>query len=167
MASSTGSRILPLGNFFLGHRQTALEALEIMTTIRVPIPPPGTGAAYRKFGLRQAANIAVASVAVMIRLADRVCVDACLVMGAVAPTPKEVSAINRLVLGMPVSDLLENDSLLGEIGTAAAAAAEPIDDIRGSAEFRREITAVLAKKAFSAALRRAAKQPEATSKDKE
>jgi CO/xanthine dehydrogenase FAD-binding subunit len=143
-------RTIALGRFFTDHRTTALERGEILTRIVLPIPLRGTGAAYKKFGLRQAANISVASVAAMIRLVDGVCEDACFVMGAVAPTPKIAQGAIGLVKGKPISDLSEES-----VGEAVAEEADPIDDIRGSARFRREVTAVLARRAFSEALVRA------------
>jgi CO/xanthine dehydrogenase FAD-binding subunit len=143
-------RTMPLSRFFTDHRTTALEKGEILTRIKLPIHPKGTGAAYKKFGLRQAANISVASVAARIHLVNDICEDACFVMGAVAPTPKTSQGAVALVKGRSPGDVSPKS-----IGEAVAAEAEPIDDIRGSATFRRELTAILAERAFSEALDRA------------
>jgi carbon-monoxide dehydrogenase medium subunit len=149
-----GRRTLPLAEFFVDHRQTALAKSEILTKIIVPVPPPGTGAAFEKFGLRGASNISVASVAAMVRVADGHCTEACFVMGAVAPTPTVSVRAAELVRGRPTSAIADEPSLLEQIGKAAADDAAPIDDIRGTAEFRRDIIATLAQRALTAALRR-------------
>ncbi|NIM48966.1 MAG: xanthine dehydrogenase family protein subunit M, partial [Gemmatimonadales bacterium] len=85
--SSQGRKTFPLAELFVDHRKTVLTKGEILRSIIVPIPPLGTGAAYNKFGLREAANVAVASVAVVVRVVGEQCEDARFVMGAVAPTP--------------------------------------------------------------------------------
>jgi carbon-monoxide dehydrogenase medium subunit len=125
----------------------------------VKIPPPGTGASYKKYGLRGAANISVASVAAMVRLADDQCADACFVMGAVAPTPKISNQAIATVKGKSASELA---GLSTSVGRAVADDAEPIDDIRGSAGYRREVTATMAARAFAEALDRATMLPRNT-----
>ena len=155
IVSKSGKRTVALGDFFVGHRSTALARGEVLSAIHVPVPTAGVGAAYEKFGLRQAANISVASVAVMVRVqGDRV-VEARLVMGAVAPTPKVSARAYAAIKGQPVADLLPGGRLTKQVGEAAAADAEPIDDLRGTADFRREITKVLAQRALARALDRA------------
>jgi len=150
LTCAQNERTIPLSGFFTDHRTTALQKGEILTRIVLPMPIQGTGAAYKKFGLRGAANISVASVAAMVRLVDGLCEDACFVMGAVAPTPKIARGAIGLVKGKPVTGISE-----ATVGAAVAEEAEPIDDIRGTARFRREITAVLARRALIEALSRA------------
>jgi carbon-monoxide dehydrogenase medium subunit len=147
-----GRRTLSLAEFFIDHRRTALAKGEILTTIIVPVPPPGTGAAFEKFGLRGASNISVASVAAMVRVVDGHCTEARFVMGAVAPTPTVSVRAAELVQGRPVSAIADEPSLLEQVGKAAADDAAPIDDIRGTAAFRRDIIATLAQRALTAAL---------------
>jgi carbon-monoxide dehydrogenase medium subunit len=156
IVASRGERKLPLAEFFVDHRRTALEKGEILRRIVVPTLPPRTGAAFKKFGLREAANISVASVAVMIRISGERCEDARFVMGAVAPTPKISANAARLLRGKSTGEISQGGSLAAEAGQAVADDADPIDDIRGSAAFRREITAILARRALAMALGRAA-----------
>jgi CO/xanthine dehydrogenase FAD-binding subunit len=155
IVGSGGQRTLPLAEFMVDHRRTALKNGEILRKVLVPIPTKGTGAAFQKFGLRQAANISVASVAAMVRVANARCEDARFVMGAVAPTPRISATATPLLKGKPLSDISEGSPLADQAGQAVADDAEPIDDLRGSAAFRREITAVLARRALAVALRRA------------
>ena len=150
-----GQRTLPLADFFVDHRTTALEHGEVLSAIVVPIPARGVGAAYEKFGLRQAANISVASVAVMVRVQDEQVVEARFVMGAVAPTPRISARAYAVVKGQPTAELSQGGELMKQVGQAVAADADPIDDLRGTAEFRREITETLTQRALSTALNRA------------
>jgi carbon-monoxide dehydrogenase medium subunit len=152
LTGSRGRRELPLREFFTDHRTTAVDKGEILSRIFVKIPPPGTGASYKKYGLRGAANISVASVAAMVQIADDQCASACFVMGAVAPTPKISTNAIATVKGKSVTEL---EALAADVGKAVADEAEPIDDIRGSADYRRQVTATMAVRAFTAALERA------------
>jgi len=155
IASSREGRRLALRDFFVSHRETVLKEDELLTRILVPMPARGTGASYQRFGLREAASIAVASVAVQVRLTGKNCSRACFVMGAVAPTPKISRGAARLVEGRAAAEFSANSALLGRVGEAAAADADPIDDVRGSAEYRRALVAVLAQRALLDALGRA------------
>jgi CO/xanthine dehydrogenase FAD-binding subunit len=150
-----GQRTLPLTDFFVDHRRTLLQKSEIMRRIVVPAPASGSGVAFEKYGLRQAANISVASVAAMVRVVDGRCEAARFVVGAVAPTPKVCGNAAALAEGSPISELLEGSELVKQIAQAAAGDAQPLDDIRGSAEFRREIAATLARRALCRAVSRA------------
>lgn len=150
-----GERRLPLTDFFVDHRRTLLQKSEIMGRIVVPAPASGSGVAFEKFGLRQAANISVASVAAMVRVVDGRCVAARFVVGAVAPTPRVCRTAAALAEGSPISELSEGSELMRQIAQATAGDAQPLDDIRGSAEFRREITVALARRALRRALSRA------------
>jgi CO/xanthine dehydrogenase FAD-binding subunit len=155
IVGSREQRTLPLAEFFVDHRRTALEKGEVLKSVIVPIPPPATGAAFEKFGLREAANISVASVAAMIRMTGERCEDACFVMGAVAPTPRVSANAAQLLQGRSLAEISEGSPLAEQAAQAVADDAEPIDDIRGSAAFRREITAILARRALALALGRA------------
>lgn len=159
LAGSHGRRTLALADFFLDHRRTALERGELLTKIIVPLLPRGTGAAFKKFGLRAAANITVASVAAVVRISGGHCEDARFVMGAVAPIPTVSTHAADLIRGKAIAEISE-DRLLEQVGHAVADDARPIDDIRGSRAFRRDITAVLARRALTEALARARERDE-------
>jgi len=148
--SSGGMRMLSLRDFFVGPRKTALRAGEVLSTVVVPPMPKAFGAAYARFGLREGNAIAVAAVAAGLRMApDGTIEDARVVLGAVAPIPKPADSASALLVGATPTD---------ETFAAAAAAARdeanPICDVRGSAEFRRELVEVLARRALIKALER-------------
>ncbi len=89
--------------------------------------------------------------------ANTICDDVCIVIGAVAPTPKISDKANKLIKGRKLTELTENSSILKQAGEAAADDSLPINDIRGSAEYRRDIIKVITQRAIIKALVRANK----------
>jgi carbon-monoxide dehydrogenase medium subunit len=151
VTSADGQRNVPLHELFLGPCETSIEQSELLAAVSVSRPPAGFGAAFARFGLRNGNAIAVASAAASLILNDDGTVhNAHIALGAVAPTVKLVDAANVALEGRA----LNNDALC-EAASAAMAAAEPISDLRGSADYRRELVGVLTKRALQAAEQRA------------
>ena len=149
--SPDGERDVPLDAFFAGPRETVRRDDEVLTAALVPKPPPGFGAAYARFGLRDGNTIAVAAVAAGLQLAsDGTVQDARIVLGAVAPVPKLVESAGALLIGQS-----PDEEAFRRAGDAARQAAEPISDVRGSADFRRELVGVLTRRALTTAHQRA------------
>jgi carbon-monoxide dehydrogenase medium subunit len=149
--SADSERNVPLHEIITGPRETTLKQNELLTAVFVPRPPTRFGAAYARFGLRNGNAIAVASVAASLNLDDDGTVhNARIALGAVAPAAKLVQAANLWLEGRELSD-----DVLDEAANAAMEAAEPISDLRGSAEYRRELVGVLTKRALVAAAQRA------------
>ena len=149
--SPRGERAVALQSFFLGPRQTALAGDEVLLAVTVPVPPTGFGAAYARFQLRDGNAIAVAGVAASLLLAaDGRVSDARVVLGAVAPVPKLVTLAGAALVGRP-----PEESAFARAAEEAAAAAEPISDVRGSAEYRRQLVGVLTRRALANAHQRA------------
>ncbi|MFQ5807161.1 MAG: FAD binding domain-containing protein [Phycisphaerae bacterium] len=144
-------REVPLDSFFVGARQTVRRDDEVLSAILVPKLPPGFGAAYARFALRDGNAIAVAAVAAGLLLdGDSTVRDARIVLGAVAPVPMLVEPAGAELVGHSA----DQDAFRGA-AEAAMQAAEPISDVRGSAEFRRDLVGVLTKRALTTAYRRA------------
>jgi carbon-monoxide dehydrogenase medium subunit len=152
IADKTSVRTLPLKDFFVFNKKTILKKGEIVTRVIIPRPDEETGAHYEKFGLREAGSISVVSVAVMVKLHNGTITDCCIVIGAVAPQPKISNGATMLLKGKKVSDLFESSPVLEEIGQAAADDSIPIDDIRGGAQYRRDILKVLTRRAVVKAI---------------
>jgi carbon-monoxide dehydrogenase medium subunit len=149
--STSGQRRVPLEAFFVGARQTVLQKNELLTAVIVQKPPPGFGAAYARFALRDGNAIAVAAVAASLVLdGDSTVRDARIVLGAVSPTPKLVEAAGAALVGGP-----PDEGTFRAAADAAMRAAEPISDVRGSAEFRRDLVGVMARRALATACQRA------------
>jgi len=149
--STKGEREVPLDGFFVGPRQTVLRDNEVLTAILVPKLPPRFGAAYARFQLRDGNTIAVAAVAASLLLGDDDTVqDARIVLGAVAPIPKPVPGAGDALIGHAA-----DQDAFDAAAEAAKAAAQPISDVRGSADFRRHLVGVLTHRALATACNRA------------
>ncbi|MBC7224582.1 MAG: FAD binding domain-containing protein [Anaerolineae bacterium] len=138
-----GHRVLPLEEFFLGPRQTALQPEEIIVAVEIPLRPSLRGA-FAKFGLRRAQAISVASVAAAVEVDEAGRVTwARVALGAVAPTPRRAPEAESALLGARLTP-----EAMEAAAHAAAEATHPIDDIRGSAAYRRELVRVLTHRAL-------------------
>jgi carbon-monoxide dehydrogenase medium subunit len=150
LAGPQGREEVSLEAFFRDHRQQVLEEGQLLAEVVLPVRGAGEGAAYRAFGLRKANYITVAAVAAFVRMEDGVCAEARITLGAVAPTPLTVPEAAALLRGRPLSE-----ELFAEAAARARDAALPISDLRGSAEHRRELVAVLCRRALRTAEERA------------
>ena len=155
--SQAGERDVLLHEFFAGPRRTVLQDGELLTLVFVPRPPARFGAAYARFALRDGNAIAVAAVAASLLLArDHTVREARLVLGAVAPIPQLVAAAAVELAGRAPSE-----EAFDKAAETARQAADPISDVRGSADFRRELVGVLARRALKTAWQRASGAPRA------
>jgi carbon-monoxide dehydrogenase medium subunit len=130
-------REVDLENFFLGPGKTVLQPGEILAEVVIP-EQLTTGSHYIKFGLRRAEALAVVGVATAVTLEANIIRDVRIVLGAVAPTPLRALAAEQRLREWPV-----REETLSEAGRLAAAAARPISDVRGSAEYRLHLVEVL------------------------
>lgn len=152
LRSVSGERELPLEEFITGNGQTALAEGELLAHFVLPEPAPKSASRYSFIGLRDAMEIDAVNMAVNLVLDDdgRTIKELRLVMGSVFPRPLVSREVPALLAGKELSA-----ELLEKAAQAAAAEAKPIDDIRASAEYRREVVAVLARRllqeAFDAA----------------
>lgn len=148
--SPQGQRRVPLESFFTGPRSTVRNDSEILTAVIVPNPPESFGAAYARFALRAANACAVAGVAVSLRINENIIDQARVAIGSVAPTPKIVESAGAMLVGR-----LADQDAFHEAAVIAMVAADPISDIRASADYRRELVGVLTRRALTEAATRA------------
>ena len=141
-----GERIVPLEDFICGPGKTLIKRDEILAEVIIP-DQSATGSTYIKFGLRKAGALAVVGVAVAVTVQDNVLVDARIVMGAVAPVPMRAKDAEAKLKGQTITD-----TLLEQAADLAAAECKPITDLRGSAEYRREMIRVLTRRALRKAI---------------
>lgn len=142
-----GSRSVPLSAFMVGPNQTAIQPGELVVSLRWPVPPPRCFGAFRKIGLRKGSVCSVVSAAVMVQVNEnRVCQVARVALGAVAPVPIRVPAAEGLLQGR----VLEPESI-ARAAELAWEAASPISDLRGSADYRRRMAAVLVRRLLAQA----------------
>jgi carbon-monoxide dehydrogenase medium subunit len=151
-----GERTLPVSEVAIGPGATSLNRAEFITEFRIPAPAARSSDAYERFIPRTEMDIAVVGAASRIRLdTDGTCLDASVVLGAVAPTVVEVHAAPEILKGRRIPDIASTDPLWGELGDAAEACCNPIDDKRGTVEFRKKVARVLACRTLATAARRA------------
>lgn len=150
-----GTETVALKDFFLHNRKTILKDNQILTKVIVKKCPPNTGIHYEKFGLRQGSAIAVVSVAAKVTIEDNICSDASIVIGAAAPTPLVSYHAIHEIKGKNMSEFYEKSDLILAAGKAAAEDSVPIDDIRGGAQFRRDILNTLTQRAILKAVEKA------------
>lgn len=153
IASSGGTRTIPVAEVVTGPGKNTLKAGEFIVEFQLKSPPPHTADAYLRFIPRTEMDIAVVDAGARITLdAAGNCTHACIALGAVAPTVMRVPAAEEALQGKPITDeTLEN------MMAAARAACNPIDDKRGTKEYRIQVAGVLAKRAVLAAAERAKK----------
>ena len=144
---SSGERLLPVEDFLVGPGKNALEEDELLVQLVLPKPMLGTSDAYLRLTPRTEMDIAVAGTGVSITLDTAgVCTAARVAIGAVAPTALLVEAAGQALVGSN----LEDDAIDRAV-TAVRAAASPISDKRGSAQYRTHVVGVLVKRAIQRA----------------
>jgi len=147
----TGRRELPVEDVMTGVRKLALTKGEIITAFTLPPKPKHSGDAYLRFIPRTEMDIAVVGCGVSITLdASGVCTAARMSLGAVAERPLLVTDAGKALIGTKV-----DAAALDKLAAAASAACRPIDDKRGTKEFRIKIAGVLARRTAQIALDRA------------
>ncbi|TGD75482.1 xanthine dehydrogenase family protein subunit M [Mangrovimicrobium sediminis] len=146
-----GMRSVPVEAFNTGPGRNCLAADEILVSLEFPRPAARSADAYLRFIPRTEMDIAVAGAAVALTLDDAgVCTAARVAIGAVAPTALLVPAAAEALVGSKL-----DDAALAAVAEAASAAANPISDKRGTAEYRRKVVGVLARRAALIAQSRA------------
>ena len=135
LRSVRGSRQVPFVSFYSGYKAMDLAADELLTALRVPLPPAGARHWFRKVGTRKAQAIAkVSAAALVVPEGDGTIGQARLALGAVAPTVIRLPETEGLLRGgRPGPELVE------AVRASVTAEARPIDDVRSTAEYRRQV----------------------------
>ena len=139
-----GDRTLPLSGFFLGPFTTALEPTEVVTEVRVPDPGPHSGGAYLKLE-RKIGDFATAAVAVQLTFDDGKVGRAGIALTGVAATNVQATEAEQALVGSE----LDYEAIRGA-AELAARAAEPQSDLRGTAEYKRQVIRVFTERALRA-----------------
>jgi CO/xanthine dehydrogenase FAD-binding subunit len=146
-----GRREVPVEDIATGPGKTSLEKGEFIISFQLPKRAPNSGDAYLRFTPRTEMDIAVVGCAVNLTLdGSGTCTDARVSLGAVAARALVVDEAAEALIGTKV-----DDAALDALAAAASAACSPIDDKRGTIEYRTEVAGVLAQRAAAIALERA------------
>ena len=152
IAGPNGSREVAVGDFCTAPGKNVLQAGEILVSVKFPAPVANSGSAYLRFIPRNEMDIAVVSVgaAIVLSADGKTFESARIALGAVGPTPIFAEEAGRALAGQPVVDASIQLAV-----DAARAAAKPIDDMRGTVEFRKHVSGVLTERALRKAIERA------------
>lgn len=143
LAGPGGRRRMALEKFFVGPRKTALDANELLLEIVVPKESLGKPVDFQKFGLRKGQALALVNVAASFRTGGAAFAEPRIALGAVAPTVMRALQAEAYLEGRRISP-----EAMREAGRIAAAESRPITDFRASAGYRRDLVAVLTRRAL-------------------
>ncbi len=145
LAARGGSRRLRLDDFILGNRSTAKRPDELVTALLLPKPSPRARSTFLKLGARRYLVISIAMVATLIDLEqDGRVAKARVAVGACAARALRLPAVEAALTGQPF-----DDNLAARVGEEQLEPLSPIDDIRGSAAYRREAAVVLIRRSLA------------------
>jgi CO/xanthine dehydrogenase FAD-binding subunit len=143
IASLRGRRSLPLAQFITGNRTTVLAPDELVTAIHVPKPDAGARSTFLKLGARTYLVISIVSVAAVVDVGDdgRIA-GAAIAVGACSAMPQRLAQLERALAGIAVADAMR------VVVAEHVAGLRPIDDVRGSADYRRHAALVVIRRAL-------------------
>jgi CO/xanthine dehydrogenase FAD-binding subunit len=150
LRSTSEERDVPLDDLWTGPGETVVEPEELLVAVNVPSPASGTGSSYVRLEYRRHMEIAVVGATAVVTLEAGRVSHARVAITALAPTVHRVPEAEAALAG---SD--GGDDAVAAAARATAAGSSPIDDVRGSAEYRSAMAEVIARRAIGAALARA------------
>jgi len=133
-ASSAGTRAIPIDEFFVKPQKTMLKPDEVLVKFRIPVPGAGRGK-FIKLGLRRGTSCSVTSVAVWLVKDKKTIQDVRIALGGVAPRPIRAKATEKAFTGAPL-----DEQTIDRVAEGVKKEISPITDVRGSAEYRREVS---------------------------
>ena len=150
LRSASGERTIAVADLFAGPGKTVAEPGELLLSVDAPAPAAGSGSAYLRLEYRRQMEIAVVGASALVTVDGGTVTDARVAMTALSPTIRRVPEAEAALVG---SD--GGPAAVEAAGAAVAAAATPISDVRGSADYRRAMAAVVTRRAVDTAVRRA------------
>jgi len=150
VAQGSKERTVAANQFYKGLYDTALARNEILTEIRIPMPPARSGGAYTKLK-RKTGDFAVAAAAVQVTLGKNGAIES----ARIALTNAGLTPVEAVDAGKYLSGKMPDDKTLMEAAKMAAAKSSPSADVRGSVEYKKEMARVLTARALKSAVQRA------------
>ena len=145
----SGERAIPARDYYQAAFTTALADNEVLTALRIPVPPAGHGWAYEKMK-RKVGDYATAAAAVILVMDGGACRDARIALTNLADVPLLAEAAGQALIGTPV-----DGAAIEKAAAAAVAITDPASDLRGPAEFRKHVAGVMVRRATLRARERA------------
>jgi CO/xanthine dehydrogenase FAD-binding subunit len=150
VAGPKGERMVPVEKFCTAPGRTVLEPGELLVEFQISAPAPRARDAYLRFIPRNEMDIAVVGVGACVALDGDRCIAARIGLGAVGPTPIFASEASEALVGKKI-----DEAAIERAASLATNAATPIDDMRGTAEYRRHVVGVLTRRVVARAVERA------------
>lgn len=144
-----GQRVIDIDDFFVDLFENSLAEDEILTEIRIPTPAAGSGEAYVKME-RKVGDYAISGVATQVHVDGNTCTSVRIGLTNVSPVPMRATEAENALTGKPFTD-----DVIAAAAQAAAAQCDPSPDLRGSVEYKRDLTRILTQRALRQAMARA------------
>jgi CO/xanthine dehydrogenase FAD-binding subunit len=144
IASLRGQRSVPVAEFITGNRKTILAADELVTAVHVPKLEPGARSTFLKLGARAYLVISIVSVGAVVHVGDDRCIARSrIAIGACSAVPQRLTQLEHDLTGTPAADAIR------VVAAKHMATLQPIDDVRGSADYRRGAALVVTRRALA------------------
>lgn len=147
LVSRSGERTVPVNELFLDYYETSIQPGELLTEVIVPPQPANAKAVYLKFLPRTADDYATVAVAALGQVEGGVCRSLRVALGAAGPTPIHATAVEQALVGKQV-----NAQAIRQAADAVASQVDPLDDFRGSSEYKRDMCVVFTRRALERVL---------------
>jgi carbon-monoxide dehydrogenase medium subunit len=151
LQSSSGKRTVPADDFFVDFFTTALAPNEVLTEIRVPLPPSGAGTAYAKLGHPASGYVVVSAGVLLIRESSGRCASARVAIGGLGSGPHRAAATEAALQGQPLTP-----EVIAAAAAKAVEGADPVEDTYASVDYKRHMATIYVRKAIEAAVQRSA-----------
>jgi aerobic carbon-monoxide dehydrogenase medium subunit len=150
LQSAAGNRTVAADEFFIDFYTTAIAANEVLTEIRVPLPPPGAGTAYAKLPHPASGYVVVSAGVLIHRQPSGQCASARIAIGGMGGKPIRATATEVVLQGQPLTG-----DVIARAAAKAAEGTNPDDDFYASADYKRQVATVYTRRAIEAAVQRA------------
>lgn len=150
LRNSSAERTIRLQNFFVHVKKTIMQSDELLTEIKIPIPPPVSGGAFLRLAKRGGNIISIVSAAALISLENGVCKAVRIAMGSVAPTPIRIPSAEAILDGSEPTE-----TKIREAAEKIKQTIKPISDVRASDEYRRAAGVTLVRRVLEEACKQA------------
>jgi carbon-monoxide dehydrogenase medium subunit len=149
VTSPGGERSIPVERLFAGPKVNSLSKDEFVTEILIPPQPSGSAAACQKLGRRRGITLALVNAAAYLQIDGETCCETRIALGAIAATPMRLPEVEGMLEGERLTP-----ETIEEASKTCYDLVSPIDDVRATAAYRREMSCVLVKRAINGALAR-------------
>jgi CO/xanthine dehydrogenase FAD-binding subunit len=143
-------RVVPLASFFSKESKTVLSNAEIAADFSAKLPSGDTGASLQRVALTDGDAVAILNVVAVLKMTGKKCTEARIAVGGGLPAPVRLTALEQELVGKPF-----DAALVASVSAKATDLIQPVSDGRGSAQYRKQISGVLVRRAIEEAYRNA------------